>query len=97
MEIQIILSCPSTSNSSKLFKFQENSTPLVFITVIIKIIDIEIDEKPVFLLLIKKITIVEVKYFSQVKMDHSMSLSHTYEHENCAVMKLSLLKVYKHH
>ena len=71
----------------------------MFITVIIKIIDIEIDEKPVFLLLIKNIMIVEVKYFSQVKMDHSiiMSLSHTYEHENCAVMKLSLLKVYKHH
>lgn len=70
MEIQIILSCPSTSNSSKLFKFQENSTPLVFITVIIKIIDIEIDEKPVFLLLIKKITIFEVK------MDHSICHCH---------------------
>ena len=86
MEIQIILSCPSTSNSSKLFKFQENSTPLVFITVIIKIIDIEIDEKPVFLLLIKNITIVEVKYFSQVKMNHS--ICHCHIHMS---MKIALL------
>lgn len=69
----------------------------MFITVIIKIIDIEIDEKPVFLLLIKNVTIVEVKYFSQVKMDHSICHCHTYEHENCAVMKISPLKVYKHH
>ena len=44
----------------------------MFITVIIKIIDIEIDEKPVFLLLIKNIAMAEVKYFSQVKMDHSI-------------------------
>ena len=53
----------------------------MFVTVIIKIIDIELDEKPVFLLLMKNnIAMVEVKYFSQMKMA-------------CAVMKISLLKV----